>query len=179
MHRRRASHAGVSFMTDRDCTTNPVTHCVDCPAVPAVPGIPARTVYSADQGWTAGANSIDELDGDLHTVFGVAANGAIVIGFKDSRTDHTTPEAVRFGLFLRSQAGSQYVSVIERGVQCTMPIRRNADDMFEIRRYNGRVTYWRRPAADVPELLYTSTTRSREPVLLVNACLYLSGDAVA
>lgn len=168
-------------MTDIDCTTNSATGCTDCPAIPAIPGVAAYTVHTPVQGWTAGANSLSRLDGDVHTVFNVSATGAIVIGFKpaapsDEPTDPlsvTPPELIPHGLLLRSQAGRLYVSVVESGIAKTPVFPRMADDTFEVRRVRGVVTYWQNTA-----LIYTSVQRTVEP-LMVSACLYLSGDAVA
>lgn len=166
-------------MIDRNCTTNPVTGCVDCPAVPAVPGTPARTEHSVDQGWNAGANLLVDADsdtvfiaGDVHVVFSGPQVGGAVIGFKDRRDSLVDPSMILNGFCLRSQAGQSYYNIIELGQQKTSPERYDVGDKFEIRRVNGNVNYLVND-----RVVYRSDSKSFS-ISLVNACLYMSGDAV-
>lgn len=146
--------------------------CVNCDAVEYSPGSPAYNVYEPVQNWDAGANSIDTLTGDLHTVFNADVTGALVVGFKASRENVAAPSAVLHGLLLRSQGGRLYVSVVERGEEVTSPVPRVEGDTFEIRRVNGNVSYWQNSTK-----LHVSAKRSFD-ALVVNACLYMSGDTV-
>lgn len=157
----------------QNCTTNPTTHCIDCPDIAAVPGVPEHIERSPVAAWDAGANSIDVLDGDVRVVFDTGAQtGGIVLGLKASRERPWAPELIEHGLFLRSQAGHAFVSVVELGVQKGSTVPREADDEFEIRRIAGRVTYLRNGS-----VLYRSDTPSNGPVMVTTAA-YLSGDTV-
>ncbi|CAM5593312.1 hypothetical protein [Rhodanobacter lindaniclasticus] len=146
--------------------------CIVWPACPAVAYEPARIEQQAVLGWNAGANSITELGGDLHTVFTMPAVSGVVIGLRSGRTRQTTPDLIEHGLYFNALGGMNLVHVVERGLGATSIVVRNPADTFEIRRVGGRVTYWRNGA-----LLHASTARSTG-AKVVNACLYASGDAV-
>lgn len=146
--------------------------CIVWPACPAVAYEPARIEQQAVLGWNAGANSITELAGDLHTVFTMPAVAGLVIGLRSGRARQTTPDLIEHGLYFNALAGTHLVHVVERGLGATSSIVRALADTFEIRRVAGRVTYWRNGA-----LLYASTAVSTG-AKVVNACLYASGDSV-
>lgn len=159
----------------RDCvvTQPPITEtrCTECPAIEAIP--PTVTEHPVI-GWNAGANSIDLLDGDVHTVFDIPTPCAgIVLGFKQSRAFQTRPELIQHGFWFTPIGGRLFGYVTEMGARKTPAVARNHTDTFEIRRRGGVVSYF---VNDV--LLYTSLARSTGPVL-VNACLYATGDAIA
>lgn len=157
----------------RNCTTDPITQCVDCPELDPTPGTPSYVERTPIPGWNAGANSIRVLDGDLHVVFSVPEAAGIVIGFKPDRVRQIVPELISFGLYFQAAGGQRYVRVVEYGVPRT-PARPYApEDVFEIRRRRGAVTYHHGSTR-----LYTSGFTSGG-MLLVNACLYLSGDTIA
>ena len=154
------------------CTTD-VNGCITCSAVPSTPAVPATYTDSPVVGWNAGANSILVLDGDLYTTFGLPTRvTGIVLGFKSVRTFQSEPTLVQFGLYLSNIGGNQYVNVSEYGVQLTAPLLCAATDSFTIRRIAGVITYLRNST-----ILYTSLVPSAGP-LLVNACLYSSGDEI-
>lgn len=160
-----------------NCTTDPINGCIDCPSIPATPGTPGHIQQAPDASWSAGANSIKELDGDVVVAWEtVGMVGGIVLGFKSNRANQTLPELVDHGIFLRSQAGAAYVNVVERNVLKTPAIRRELDDRFEIRRIGGVVTYWHKTGGS-NRCIYTSARHSAG-VVLVNACMYYSGDTV-
>jgi hypothetical protein len=154
-----------------DCVT--VGNCTDCPAIEAVVGVPAHYDNETRFGWDAGANSVIMLDGDLHVVFHVAAGIlGMVVGFKALRFMPTQPALVAYGLYFTMVNGSNKVLVQEMGVTLTSAVSYGDGDQFEIRRSGGVVTYWHGATK-----LYTSNVRS-DGALLVNACLYASGDGV-
>lgn len=146
--------------------------CIVWPACPAIAHVPAQIVQQAVLGWNAGANSITELTGDLHTVFTMPIVAGVVIGLRSGRARNTMPELIEHGFYFNSVAGTGLVHVVERGLAATGTIIRGASDTFEIRRVGGRVTYRRNGA-----LLYTSAALSTG-AKVVNACLYASGDNV-
>jgi hypothetical protein len=146
--------------------------CIVWPACPAVAYVPAHIEQQLVLGWNAGANSITELAGDLHTVFTMPAVAGVVIGLRSGRAKQTTPDLIEHGLYFATFAGVHMVHVVERGLGATSNLARAESDTFEIRRLAGRVTYWRNGA-----LLYASNARSTG-AKVVNACLYASGDSV-
>lgn len=160
-------------MTDAACQPyQDADGCTVWPECPAQAYVPGQIVEQAVLGWNAGANSITELDGNLHTVFTMPAVAGIVIGLRSGRARQTMPELIEHGLYFNSAAGVHLVHVVERGLGATGTIARALDDEFEIRRVDGTVTYWRNG-----KLLYRSMVRSTG-VKVVNACLYASGDTV-
>jgi hypothetical protein len=159
----------------RDCvvTEPPITEtrCTECPEIAP---IPSSVIEHPILGWNAGANSVVELDGDVHVVFYVPESCAgIVLGFKQSRAFQVQPELITHGFWLSPVSGQLHGYVTERGVRKTPAALRAATDKFEIRRRAGAVSYHVNDA-----LIYTSAVRLYGPVL-VNACLYATGDAIA
>lgn len=147
--------------------------CTVWPACPPITYVPARIVQQPVIGWNAGANSITELDDDLHAVFTMPAGVAgVVIGLRAGRTFQTQPDLIEHGLYFNTVGVTNLVHVMERGKAKTSPIERAADDSFEIRRSQGKVTYHRNGAA-----FYVSAAPSTG-VKVVNSCLYASGDEV-
>lgn len=147
--------------------------CLVTPEQPAVTYVPARIERRPIIGWNAGANSITQLNGDMHTVFSMPLGTAgVVVGFRGGRTRQTVPDLIEHGLYFQSAGGYDMVQIVERGAPKTELVERGADDTFEIRRTYGRVTYWQDAT-----LLYTSVAKSTG-VKVVNACLYASGDEV-
>lgn len=157
----------------QNCTTDPVTGCVDCPYIPPVAEVPAHLDATPLVGWNAGANSIIWRDGDHRCVWtpGGAPLG-IVCGFKQARALQTRPELVVYGWFVQSLAGQTRCSVIERGIEKTSHLEMAPGDQLEIRRKNGIVSY-RQNGREI----YVSSIASAG-VNLVNACLYVSGDSI-
>lgn len=160
----------------RNCTTDPVTQCIDCPAIPPTPGTPSYIASTPVAGWNAGANSIRSLAGDLYTRFRAQFAGAVLVGLKPNRAWQFSPELVPFGLLFQYVAGQRYARVVEFGVPRTTAQPYDSDDDFEIRRRRGQVTYLRHRPGSTQQL--HASSMSSGGVLLVNACLYLSGDTV-
>lgn len=147
--------------------------CLVCPELPAVVGHPSYYEQQAIIGWNAGANSVDQVDGDLHTVFTMPAGtvGAVV-GLKSVRTKQTLPGAVEHGWYFQSVGGVDMAQVIELGAVKTPIMERLDTDVFEIRRTNDIVQFFMNNVEQ-----WRSKTPSYGPKI-VNACLYASGDAV-
>ena len=150
------------------------SNCLVCPEVAAIAAVPARIERMPVVGWNAGANSIQiRDDSHLHTVFTMPPGTAgAVVGLKGSRARQTLPVLVEHGWHFQSVGAANMAQVMEGGVTKTSLVARAADDQFEIRRIHGAVTYWKNGT-----LVYTSLVPSTG-AKLVNACLYVSGDAV-
>jgi hypothetical protein len=156
----------------RNCTIH--GNCIDCPAIPATPSQSAQVIAANVLGWTAGANSVVALDGDVRVVFSATPPTlGVIIGFKRERAFVTSPTRVLFGFYLTVVSGLPFYSVRESGVQRVSNARWFDDsDVFEVNRTNGVVNYLFNGAR-----VYSSETRLDGPVL-VNACLYGGGDNV-
>lgn len=150
--------------------------CLICPEQQAQEYIPSRLEQRAVLGWTAGANSIIELDGGLRALFtqplGVIG---IVLGLKGGRQQQTIPSQIAHGWYFQKVSGLNIAQPIERGAVVGTPFVDRADDtVFEIRRAaSGVVTY----AVDGLKV-WTSITRSVGPRVL-NCCLFASGDTAS
>lgn len=145
--------------------------CLVTPEAPAVAPAPAYVRQTPNTGWNAGANSIDQLDGDVFARFTVPTGvTGLYMGFKGARARQTLPSLITHALYFERGLQDQF-RVMEHGVAMTAFASRAEADWFEIRRVAGTVTYW-----CGGKLIYTSLQSSSGPVL-VNACLYSSGDA--
>lgn len=140
----------------------------------------ARTGSRPVLGWNAGANSILSLDGDVVTRFYVPAQAlGIVIGFKTSRDFQTLHQTIEFGFFFTSVAGADLFYVTEMGQQRMAPLPRSPESRFSILRQDGIVYYMKKDNdATEDRVIHVSDQRSYGP-LIVNACLFATGDAVA
>ena len=157
----------------RNCTTTepPITEsiCTECPEIAPVP--PSVTEHPV-LGWNAGANSIAELDGDLHVVFYPGTSTGIVLGFKRDRAFQTEPQGVEWGFWIAMAGVTRLAYVTELGVRKTNAVAVSPDDKYEIARRNGVVSYYRNNRH-----VYTSRRASYGP-LIVNCCMYATGDVV-
>lgn len=123
-------------------------------------------------GWTAGANSIAEHDGWIHTVYQIkeGSSGACV-GFRSDRKQPQNPAFIEHG-FMFMLTGSVYsIVVIESGLQSggwTVMV----SDTFEIRRIDTRVFYFLNNT-----VIYTSLVPSFGTKLVTGA-LYVTGDVI-
>lgn len=145
--------------------------CLVCPEVPPIESVAAHYVTQAVIGWNAGANSIDQLDDDLHMTFGQPLGvSGLVIGLKGTRLKNTLPALVENGFYFQSVAAFDVWQIIENGALLTDQIPRSESDTYEIRRVASVVTYYVNG-----HLVHTSVSPSYG-VKLVNCCLYTSGD---
>ncbi len=156
-----------------DCTFNE-DDCLDCPEVEAIAYKPGFISVQPIIGWNAGANSADELDGDLHVKFDmVLGTSGAVVGLKQGRANNIVPNLVTHGFYFISAGGHDLVQIIESGVTKTTGVARAHDDTFEVRRLSGNVFYL---INDV--IVYRSASHSSGAVV-VNACMYASGDVIS
>lgn len=145
--------------------------CQICPEQQTKPAVPGHITYNVDHGWDAGANSVQELDGDLRLILNpdFIALGAM-IGFRTGRADVTNIARIEHGVYVQTATGVVGVSVVERGRTVTPAKAMQKTDVIEVRRENGTVTV---RVNDV--VWYMSATRSVGPKV-VGGCLYSSGD---
>jgi len=147
--------------------------CIVCAGVPATTGSPASTSLFPNLGWNAGADSVDSLDDNLHVIFTMALVAGAVVGFKPDSSGSPDPSQIKYGLQFQTIAGIGFVNIVESGVpQGGRSFEYAAGDTFEIRRYNGVVSYLHGDS-----VLGTSSVRSGTP-LIVSASLYAAGDTV-
>lgn len=159
-------------MSSADDCYYDVDNCLVCPEVDAQTGRPAYYSYQPVVGWNAGANSITELDGDLHTVFDMPlGDTGVVLGLRGGRNRNTVPGLIEHGFYFQSVGGFNAYQVTEAGIVRMDLQPRSVDDQFEIRRVGGRVSYLVNGV-----VVYTSTIPSYGPKV-VNSCLYTSGDS--
>lgn len=150
----------------------PPEECVEIPAIPEIPEVPARIEYAPTLQWDAGANSVDELDGDLHVVFDQAYAVGCVIGLTASRDDVGTYERMSHAFYFHATAAGQYrVAVMEAGKTVASPQPHHVSSYYEIRRVGGTVSYLVNDA-----VVYQSRVASVGPVL-VGSALYATGDS--
>lgn len=162
----------------QQCHISSLTGCTVCPYIPPTPGESAHLEVSNVIGWNAGASSVLELNGDLHVVFSVKRPVlGIVLGFRlPARTPlglNVRPEFIQHGLYFTMVSGLPFFAVREYGAQVGSNMSwTDENDVFEIRRESGLVSYLKNSA-----FVYRSLVPSSGAVM-VNACLYGSGDAV-
>lgn len=159
-------------MSGVDCYVDS-SGCLVCPQLDGSPAVPTRTVTSPNLGWNSGANSIQQLDGDVHMVESFSAAPVnVYLGLKYTRVNQTAPYALAYA-FRIYQLGTQALYEIWEGsVQRLGAMSYVLGTPLEIVRANGQVTYYVNGL-----LVYTSGVPSTGPVL-VNACLFSAGDTL-
>lgn len=148
--------------------------CLVCPEIAPTPAKAAHVVTDLRTGWNAGANSIAQLAGDVHVVLAYdQAPAGIMVGFKPSRKLNTEPALIDHAFYVYTKAGQPYVEVRERGVKIGAAQPYVLATTLEIRRVGGQITYW------LDGVLLATTKAKSRAALVVNACLYASGDTIA
>lgn len=165
---------------DMPYTTTRLAHgiaaIIDDPGRPAAPA--QRAVVETDQriGWNAGADSLDELDGDVRVVFEPSIAAAGVVGLARTRDDLESVESIGHGFYFDSDpaTGLRRFSVVESGRRRSDFYEYAPGVSFEIRREGvfGEVSY-----------LYDGVVVMTSGVPLYNAVraatvLYRAGDGV-
>lgn len=164
-----------------DCITYepPITptRCVECPAIaPRDPSVEEHPLL----GWNAGADSINVLDGNVHTQFDIPVHAmGVVVGFKRDHRGVHRPELIDHALWFTSVAGSSIVYVAERGVRVSAPRSYGVDHRFAIERRGGVVRYLAlAPGAASWQLLHATESAITGPIG-VSMCAYATGDAIS
>ncbi len=154
-----------------------VTALIGFPGCAAIPAVPAVNSYDYHEGWNAGANSIENIDGDVHTVFMVDIGVAGAVGFCPyPRVDVTSKENLTHAFYFdKGPGGDARYQIMERGriVRGALPYDPSVDE-FEITREgtDGRVTY-----SVNDTVVFTSSAGVFGP-LVVGTALYRGGDAI-
>lgn len=166
--------------TETRYTVPPTYSCVTYPAVPYKPATPPTPptppwVESRPRyGWDAGANSRQELDGDVFVRFTQPVVVGVVTGFTHNPDAVPDPTRISHGFYFYTDAarGQSYVQVYEAGITRGGRMVHYPEDEFRIQRVKGEVSYW-----CGGERVYTSATPSTGPVR-VGTSLFATGDQV-
>lgn len=144
------------------------------PGREAVPGVPDVVTVDTHDGWNAGANSVDRLDGDLRTLFQVDIAAAGAVGFAFERPDVGRFDLLSHAFYFDTDPfdGSRRVACMEFGRWMTPPAAYTRDDEFELRRVNGLVAFSINGTG-----VYDSPNLSTGPVM-VGAALFRAEDRV-
>lgn len=146
--------------------------CTYYPAIPEVTGVPPRVVTTPVNGWTAGANSIIEIEGNARTVFSFESRVVgVAVGFVTYREDVVSYDRIACGVVVSQAAnGAPEYRVIEYGV-FRSPLRPYVlGQDFELRRAQGEVSLWTNG-----ERVHVYRTTLHE-TLMVGCSMYASGD---
>lgn len=139
----------------------------------AVAARPAVEVIDPLPGWNAGANSIQAFDTDARTVFAVAISSAGAVGFApSSRSRLDDPASLSHAFYFDGSSGSNTVAVMESGRIMLAPRPRAADDVFEIRREAGLVSY------RINDVTVFQSPTFLPGEIIVGTALYLGGDGI-
>lgn len=168
---------GAPFTDPPLCTTGGpcgVTMLAGFPGRPAIPGIPPTITTDYHEGWNAGANSVEELDGDLRTLFQPQIEVALACGFGHNRTDVTSFANLTHAFYFdRGDDGAARAWVMENGIIVAGPF---VPDVFmEIRRESNVITY--RTGDVLFTTLHVSASLSFGP-LRVGSAFYRAGDGI-
>lgn len=145
--------------------------CITYPELPYIAPTPARLVYHNDFSWNAGANSVDQLDGDVVCAFSMGRVVGVVVGFTQDREGVEDFARMSHAFsFSQSEAGEMQVRVMEAGKIRSAPMTYNDTTAFELRRINGAVSYCMDGAAVYVSRVVSSGTLS------VGTSLYATGD---
>ncbi len=141
---------------------------------PAVRSAPGTTLATPVKAWDAGANSIEELDGDLYVKYQVPyALGARVGFFQAPFRDSTSIAALLAGFYTYSTAQGMRWSIVDHGRQVVLGNNVSGPATeFEIRRVGDQVTYY------VDGELVWRPPNPLTGMLRVGTVLYGTGDMV-
>ena len=157
----------------------PVT-CTTLPAQPYIPEQPARIDTVPIFDWQAGANSIQELEGDAFLTFDMPVVIGTIVGFTDNRDDAADRDRITHGMYFGLDgAGDPIFQVFEAGSMMTEPAPYTAGDYFKITREAGVVKYHHyNTGSSEYERIYTSTTINGASPLIAASAMYASGDTI-
>jgi len=135
---------------------------------PATPGTPPSAGSFLGGRWSASATSFGQLNNRGELQFSVPTTSVgVVIGLSGGDIGSVYQD-VEFGFYI---SNGKY-QVIEMGTLIGSPTTYSSSDVFTVASFGGTVGYFHSGS-----LVYTST-QFVPPVLVANACLYLSGDEV-
>jgi hypothetical protein len=150
------------------------TICTTYPEIDEIPAVPAWVETIVVNEWDAGANSVQELDGDVRTVFSFDAPVVgVAVGFVDHREDVHDYSRLMFGVLMsQSAAGTPQFRVMEYGRFRTGFIEYTLGEPIELRRVQNEFSAW----YDGERLLRGS--QAYDGTLIVGSSLYSTGDGL-
>lgn len=150
------------------------TVCTTYPEIDEIPAVPAWVETIAVNEWDAGANSIKELDGDVHTVFSFDAPVVgVAVGFVNHRENVHDYSRLMFGVLMsQSASGTPQFRVMEYGRFRTGFIKYTLGEPIELRRVQNEFSAW----YNGERLLRGS--QAYDGPLIVGSSLYSTGDGL-
>ncbi|GEM_PF-4582930 len=147
--------------------------CYVCPQYPATPYIAPHTQVDPDIGWTAGADSIIELPGDVRLAWSLdTLPVGIIVGLRANRAQPLFPSTILHGWYVYSQADMGYAQQLEKGVLVGSPVSYGVGQLLEVRRLGTQVQYW------LQGQLMATRPALHSGVVFAGSCLYAAGDSV-
>lgn len=147
--------------------------CVNLPAHPAVAPVPPRMEVRPIRDWNAGANSEDQLDGDVRLRFTQGKVVGVICGLTQDRSDVANIDRYGYAFyFFQTDSGEPRYRIREGAAMVTPDAPYVVGDEFEIRRVAGVVEY----AREGVRLRRASALNSG--VLSAGAALFATGDAI-
>lgn len=155
-------------------STDPGSGCVTYPEIEAAPSRPPTRLETNNLGWNAGANSIQELDGNVRVAFDIGHVVGVALGFVGGRGHVEDYKRLTHAFFFtQNDNGEAIYRVMELGVARTAAAAYVPNTtQFEIRRAQGAVSYW----VD-GTVVYRSRSAS-SGTILVGTSMYSTGDSV-
>lgn len=140
----------------------------------ALAAVPAEDIVDRHEGWNAGANSVDRLDGNVRTAFQVDIAAAGAVGFAYERADVGRFDTLTHAFYFDTDPveGFRRVACMELGRLMSVPMPYVRADEFELKRVDGCVAF-----SINGERVYDSPNLSIGTVL-VGAALYRAQDRV-
>lgn len=150
-----------------------VAQCITCPAVTEIVAQPSITTVNPRLGWNSGARSVRRISGDCYVAFGVPTPVAGAICGLTTDFDTTSPEGVKFGIYVYAQAGLYKYVIVENGVTVTAPLTVGlVATTFRVERFVARVAYYVNA-----EQVYLSEQREAGGLIVVGL-LYRADDSI-
>lgn len=131
-------------------------------------GVIAVRAAGYNQGWNAGARSIQTLPGSGYVQFSASRAVGVVVGLSNDLSSAVDYRTMTHALYFSSLGAA----VLENGVQVVGPTAYTTTDVFRIARYGTRVEYLKNGS-----VFWNSSARSYGIVTL-DASLYSAGDSV-
>jgi len=136
------------------------------------PYVPYRVEYRPSVGWDAGANSVQERDGDCELRWTMGEVVGVYVGFNIFTNEVADIARYSHSFLFHQRAGHPLFRIIEEGAARSFDVEYSPLDEFAIRRVGDRVSYWRNGEKLQDSMLESSGTVS------AGSSLYVSGDLI-
>lgn len=176
--------SGVTYVRYLICTAvfvqtappGPVT-CTTYPeqkAQPARPAVPARVEYEPVFNWDAGAESAEQLGGDVAMRLTMSRVIGVIVGLCTAGdSELADPERILHGLYFhQGEKGQQQACALERGRRVSALRFYEAEDLWEVRRVGSTVEYLHNG-----QRFYRSQIPSHGTVA-VGCAIFATGDSI-